>query len=145
MTDLDGSVYDVLAGMPVLPRSVGLLVLGRLGRIERAMEERIMEGGTILVQFEDCAGDVVVLSMTICPGRAFLDISTSEDAIAISNGYSFTIRKDGVDMDVDENHRMTEVDHADLVRTWLETERTLDMIAAARKLMRSHPVFKDRA
>jgi hypothetical protein len=88
MTDLDEQVYGVLEGMPVLPLAVGHAVLGRLSRIERAIEDDVMDEGTILIQFRDCAGDMVVLAMTIGPRTAFLDVSTSEDAIAISNGYT---------------------------------------------------------
>ena len=145
MTELDERVYDVLAGMPVLPRAVGLMVLGRLGRIERAMDDRFMDGGTILVQFEDCAGDTVVLSMTVHADRAFVDISTSEDAVAISNGYRFSMREGRVLLDVDEDHRMTPVDHGELLGGWFATERTLGMIRDARALMRTHPAFDGTA
>lgn len=141
MTDLDEQVYEVLEGMQVLPTAVGRMVLGRLSRIERAIEETAMEEGTILIQFKDRAGDVVVLAMTIGPDFAFLDVSTSEDAIAISNGYSFRIDAGGVDMAVDEDHRLKQVDHGDLVGRWIATERMLEMLTDARALMRTHPVF----
>jgi hypothetical protein len=142
MTDLDEQVYGVLEGMPVLPLAVGHAVLGRLSRIERAIEDDVMDEGTILIQFRDCAGDMVVLAMTIGPRTAFLDVSTSEDAIAISNGYTFRMGERGVRLAVDRGHRLTPVDHGELVGRWIATERMLGMLGEARALMRTHPVFE---
>lgn len=143
MTELDEKVTGVLSGMPVLPAAVGRDVLARLARIERAIAEDMIDEGTILLQFRDLEDSVVVLAMTVKPHFAFLDISTSEDAIALSHGYSFCIGEQGVALAVDREHQLTQVDHSALCSAWLDTERMLGMIEDAKALMRTHPIFRD--
>lgn len=143
MTELDERVTDVLSGMKVLPAAVGRDVLARLARIERAMSDDMITEGTILMQFRDLEDSLVVLALTVKPHFAFLDISTSEDAIALSHGYSFCIGERGVAIAVDREHQLTPVDHAALSSAWHTTERMLSMIEDARALMRTHPAFKD--
>lgn len=141
MTELDEKVTGVLCGMPVLPAAVGRSVLERLARIESAIADDMIEEGTILLQFRDLADDLVVLSMTVRQHFAFLDISASEDAVAVSHGYSFCSGDKGVMLAVDTDHLMTQVDHGALCGAWIATERSLGMIEEARALMRTHPVF----
>lgn len=144
MTELDEKVADVLTGMPTLPADVGRDVISRLERIEKAIRDDMMEEGTILVQFKDLSDEVVVLSLTVKRHFAFLDISTSEDAIALSDGYSFCIGENGVTLSTDHWHRLSPVDHAALSRSWHETERTLLMLREAESLVKDHPVFSQK-
>lgn len=143
MTELEERVEDVLLGMKVLPEDIRIQVLARLGRIEGAVAEGLMEAGVILVPFRDLSGSNVVLGLLVDGRDAFLDISTAEDALALSYGYSFRTTLGGVVINVDRDHRLDEVDHGRLAYGQMLTTQALERIDEARALMRTHPVFRD--
>jgi len=145
MTALDEKVTGVLTGMPAMPADVGRNILARLARIEAAIAADMIEEGTILVQYRDLGDDLVVLGMTIKAHFAFLDVSASEEPVAISHGYSFCIGDADVIVAVDRQHVMTPVDQLGLFQAWMSTEKALLRIDEARKLMRTHPAFRNMA
>ncbi len=145
MTMLDERVTSVLTGMHALPAAIGRDVLERLSRIEEAISEDMIDEGTILIQYRDLRDDLVVFGMIVKADCAFLDVSASNEPVAISNGYSFRMDGDAVTMSIDREHHMSPVDHQAMIAGWLDTERALGWIDEARRLMRTHPAFKDMA
>lgn len=143
MTILDERVTSVLTGMRSLPAHIGRDLLARLSLIEAAISEDMIEEGTILIEYRDLGDELVVIGMTVGATSAFLDVSASEEPVAISNGYSFSIGDGDVVVDVDRSHHLTPVDHGAMIAASLATDRALSHMAEARRLMRTHPAFKD--
>jgi hypothetical protein len=84
--------------------------------------------------------------MTVKANFAFLDVSASNEPVAISHGYSFCTTKDnGVVVAIDRQHLMAPVDQLAMFEAWVATERALHHLDDARTLMRTHPAFKDMA
>lgn len=144
MTMLDERIRDVLWTMPVLPEDVRDELMRRLAPVEEAVNDGMLEEGTILIPFRDLDDEDVVLAFSVREGLAFLDISTADDAVALSNGYRFRDQDGIVSMLIDRQHRLTSVDHGKLAAAARHTDRALAMIAEAQTLMETHAAFRGR-
>lgn len=143
MTKLDEQVTMILSGMAMIPKRITDELMTRLGAVQEAIADDMLEQGSTVVRFVDRDGDMMVLTLTVKLHFAHLDVSTSRDAVVVSHGYDVLYGDEGADTVIDRALTKTAVDHRALMAAHDATTDALASIDAARKLMRTHPAFKN--
>lgn len=142
ITELDKSVTGVLTGVRVLPAQIGQNLLTELSRVQKAIDEEMLEEGVITFEYDDLQNNRVMLSMIVKQNFAFLGFSNCSNYRAVSHGYNFCITETNVIVGIDRRYQNTTVNHKLLQKCAAETQRALRMIEEARNLMKTHPAFK---
>lgn len=145
MTNFIQNSSDILAKMAMIPDDVGAYAIYRMTMISDAIEEGMVEGGIVLMPFNDLGGDKVVLTVQMRKDMMQMHISRQSDESVISRVYQI-VMQDGKET-VRSGNAMPgqRINHQLLTEIAQQTDRALENINSAKRLMRTLPMFRTMA
>lgn len=135
----------ILAKMAMIPDNVGTYAIYRMTMVSNAIEEGLIDGGTVLMPFNDLGGDKVVLTVQMRENLMQMYISRQSDEAVISLIYQITVQNDEEVIRSGNSVAGQRINHQILAEDAQRTDRGLENINSAKRLMRTLPMFRTMA